>query len=105
MTSSQLDDTATDDAAADAFFAEFGAAARQLPPVAIVIAAFNEQDVVGQVIEALPAQICGLATATVVVSDGSADKTGGVASRSTAARVPRCGSATGWPARVAPGTS
>ena len=79
MTSGQLDDTAIDNAAVGAFFAEFGKTARQLPPVAIVIAAFNEQDVVGQVIEALPAEICGLATAIVVVSDGSADKTGGVA--------------------------
>ena len=79
MTSSQPDDTTVDAAAAGAFFAEFGEAARQLPPVAIVIAAFNEEDVVGQVIEALPAEICGLATAVVVVSDGSADKTGGVA--------------------------
>ena len=79
MTSSQPDDTTVDAAAAGAFFAEFGEAARQLPPVAIVIAAFNEEDVVGQVIEALPAEICGLATAVVVVSDGSADTPGGVA--------------------------
>jgi hypothetical protein len=79
VTSPELDVAAIDSAAAGAFFAEFGDAARQLPPVAIVIAAFNEQDVIGQVIEALPAEICGLATAVVVVSDGSADKTGGVA--------------------------
>jgi hypothetical protein len=68
-----------DDTAAGAFFAEFGEAARSLPPVAIVIAAFNEADVIGQVIEALPAEICGLKTAAVVVSDGSKDKTAGVA--------------------------
>jgi glycosyltransferase involved in cell wall biosynthesis len=35
--------------------------------------------VIGQVIEALPAEICGLKTAAVVVSDGSKDKTAGVA--------------------------
>jgi glycosyltransferase involved in cell wall biosynthesis len=44
-----------------------------------VIAAFNEADVIGQVIEALPATICGLKTAVVVVSDGSKDKTAGAA--------------------------
>ena len=74
MTSPGVDDTAT-----GAFFAEFGEAARTLPPVAIVIAAYNEADVIGQVIEALPAEICGLKTAAVVVSDGSMDKTAGVA--------------------------
>ena len=74
MTSPEVDDTA-----ADAFFAEFGDAARKLPPVAIVIAAYNEADVIGQVIEALPAEICGLKTAAVVVSDGSKDKTAGAA--------------------------
>ena len=74
MTSPGVDDTAT-----GAFFAEFGDAARSLPPVAIVIAAYNEADVIGQVVEALPAEICGLKTAVVVVSDGSKDKTAGVA--------------------------
>jgi hypothetical protein len=69
VTSPEVDDTA-----AGAFFAEFGDAARSLPPVAIVIAAFNEADVIGQVIEALPAK-----TAAVVVTDGSKDKTAGVA--------------------------
>jgi Glycosyl transferase family 2 len=74
VTSPEVDDTT-----AGAFFAEFGEAARKLPPVAIVIAAFNEADVIGQVIEALPAEICGLKTAVIVVSDGSKDKTAGVA--------------------------
>ena len=74
MTSPEVDDTA-----AGAFFAEFGEAARKLPPVAIVIAAYNEADVIGQVIEALPAEICGLKTAVLVVSDGSKDKTAGAA--------------------------
>ncbi len=66
---------AIDDAAAKAFFAEFGEQAEQMPPVAIVIAAYNEQGVIGSVVDALPASICGLGTATVVVSDGSADGT------------------------------
>jgi Glycosyl transferase family 2 len=71
----QVNNAAIDDAAADAFFTDFGDAARALPPVAIVIAAFNEAGVIGRVIEALPAAICGLKTAVVVVSDGSKDKT------------------------------
>jgi glycosyltransferase involved in cell wall biosynthesis len=66
---------AIDDAAAKAFFAEFGEQAEQMPPVAIVIAAYNEQGVIGSVVDALPASICGLATTTVVISDGSADGT------------------------------
>ncbi|HEV8274970.1 MAG TPA: glycosyltransferase family 2 protein [Streptosporangiaceae bacterium] len=75
MTSPKVNNAAIDDAAADAFFTGFGDSARALPPVAIVIAAFNEADVIGRVIEALPATICGLKTAVVVVSDGSKDKT------------------------------
>lgn len=75
MTSPKVNNAAIDDAAADAFFTGFGDSARALPPVAIVIAAFNEADVIGRVIEALPATICGLETAVVVVSDGSKDKT------------------------------
>jgi Glycosyl transferase family 2 len=79
VSSPQVDNTAIDNAAVHAFFAEFGDDARALPPVAIVIAAFNEADVIGQVIEALPATICGLKTAVIVVSDGSKDKTAGAA--------------------------
>ena len=75
MTRPQVNNAAIDDAAAHAFFTDFGDAARALPPVAIVIAAFNEAGVIGRVIEALPATICGLKTAVVVVSDGSKDKT------------------------------
>ena len=44
-----------------------------MPPVAIVIAAYNEQGVIGSVVDALPASICGLTTTAVVVSDSSAD--------------------------------
>jgi hypothetical protein len=79
VSSPHMGNTAIDDAAAHAFFAEFGDDARALPPVAIVIAAFNEADVIGQVIDALPATICGLKTAVIVVSDGSKDKTAGAA--------------------------
>lgn len=75
MTSPKVNNAAIDDAAVDAFFTDLGDAARALPPVAIVIAAFNEAGVIGRVIGALPATICGLKTAVVVVSDGSKDKT------------------------------
>ncbi len=68
-------DEAIDDAAAKAFLAEYGERAEHLPPVAIVIAAYNEQGALGSVVDALPAAICGLDTATVVVSDGSRDET------------------------------
>jgi glycosyltransferase involved in cell wall biosynthesis len=75
MTSTWTDDRVIDDAAAKAFLAEAGDAGEHLPPVAIVIAAYNEQGVIGSVVDALPATICGLATQAVVVSDGSKDET------------------------------
>jgi len=64
-----------DDAAASAFAAEYADRARKLPPVAIVIAAYNEEGALGPVVDALPRTICGLATATIVVVDGSVDGT------------------------------
>jgi len=67
-------DEAVDAAAVTAFFADAGDRAA-LPPVAIVIAAFNEEGVVGSVVDALPPTLCGLATTAIVVSDGSADGT------------------------------
>ena len=40
-----------------------------------MIAAYNEEGGIGPVIEALPATVCGLATAAIVVADGCADGT------------------------------
>jgi len=68
-------DQATDDAAVAAFTGAHGERATSLPPVAIVIAAYNEQGAIGPVIEALPDQVCGLATAAIVVADGCVDGT------------------------------
>jgi glycosyltransferase involved in cell wall biosynthesis len=68
-------DQAIDDAAAAAFTDAYGERATSLPPVAIVIAAYNEEGAIGPVIEALPDQVCGLATAAVVVADGCSDGT------------------------------
>ena len=74
MTSTHQD-AAVDNAAAAAFFSQNGTRATALPPVAIVIAAFNEEGVVGSVIDALPVELCGLETIAIVVSDGSKDGT------------------------------
>jgi glycosyltransferase involved in cell wall biosynthesis len=75
MTYGSPRDQAVDDAAVAAFAQAYGQRAASLPPVVIVIAAYNEAGAVGPVIEALPGQVCGLATATIVVADGCADGT------------------------------
>jgi glycosyltransferase involved in cell wall biosynthesis len=72
---SNLQDQAIDDSAVAAFADTYGERATSLPPVAIVIAAYNEEGAIGPVIEALPEQVCGLATAAIVVADGCADGT------------------------------
>jgi glycosyltransferase involved in cell wall biosynthesis len=65
-----------DGAAIAAFTAEYGV---ELPPVAIIIAAYNEEASVGDVIDAIPGAIAGLDTTTIVVVDGAGDDTAGVA--------------------------
>lgn len=47
--------------------------------VAVVIPAFNEADNIGYVLEQIPAEVCGLETAVLVVDDGSRDGTEEVA--------------------------
>jgi glycosyltransferase involved in cell wall biosynthesis len=69
------DDEVIDSAAIGAFHEEFGERATRLPPIAIVIAAFNEEGAIGPVVEALPAAVAGLDTQTIVVADGCADAT------------------------------
>ena len=68
-------DLAIDNAALEVFGAQYGDRARALPPVAIVIAAYNEEGGIGPVISALPTTVCGLETAAIVVADGCADGT------------------------------
>ena len=68
-------DQAVDDAAVAAFAEAYGERAASLPPVAIVIAAYNEAGAIGPVVEALPEPACGRATATIVVADGCVDGT------------------------------
>jgi glycosyltransferase involved in cell wall biosynthesis len=68
-------DAVIDSAAIRAFTDQYGSRATQLPPVAVVIAAYNEEGAIGPVIEALPASVCGLAVAKIVVSEGAVDGT------------------------------
>lgn len=68
-------DSAVDAAAIETMRAAYGARTLQLPPVALVIAAYNEEGAIGPVIERLPSVVCGLATEVIVVSDGCADGT------------------------------
>jgi glycosyltransferase involved in cell wall biosynthesis len=53
----------------------YGKRAAKLPPVAVVIAAYNEEGSVGHVVERLPTTVCGMATEVIVVADGCADAT------------------------------
>jgi hypothetical protein len=75
VSSAQVDNAAIDTEAVAAFVAEYGERATALPPLAIVIAAYNEQGAIGPVVEALPKEVLGQATAVIVVSDGSKDGT------------------------------
>ncbi len=53
--------------------------------VAILIPAYNEAENVGHVLDEMPAEACGVATAVLVVDDGSRDGTGDVAAAHGAA--------------------
>jgi len=59
------EDQVVDDAVIKTLIDTYGERVTSLPPVAIVIAAYKE----------LPAEVCGLATAVIVVADGCADST------------------------------
>ncbi len=50
-----------------------------LPPVAVLICAYEEEDNLGQVLAKVPATACGLEVAAVVVVDGGEDDTARVA--------------------------
>jgi hypothetical protein len=53
----------------------YGRRVAALPPVALVIAAYNEEGAVGPVVQALPRTVCGLAAEVIVVADGCVDAT------------------------------
>ena len=46
-----------------------------LPPLVVVVPAYNEEETVGAVARSVPAELAGLTTAVIVVDDGSADAT------------------------------
>ncbi len=75
MSTPQIDDEAIDTTASRSFAEQYGTRATAMPPLAIVIAAYNEQGAIGPVIESLPPVISGLDVAKIVVSDGSAYST------------------------------
>jgi glycosyltransferase involved in cell wall biosynthesis len=56
-----------------------GAGALALAPVVVVIPALDEEEAIGTVIDGIPRTACGLAVETIVVDDGSRDRTGAVA--------------------------
>jgi hypothetical protein len=47
--------------------------------IAILVPAYNEAENIGQVLDQMPARVCGIATEVLVVDDGSRDGTGDVA--------------------------
>jgi hypothetical protein len=47
--------------------------------VAVLVPAYNEAENIGYVLERMPAEVCGVQTAVLVVDDGSRDSTGDVA--------------------------
>jgi len=75
MTTAPAEDAVIDGKAVRVFTDQYGSRATELPPLAIVIAAYNEEGAIGPVIETLPATAGGLAVAKIVVSDGAVDGT------------------------------
>jgi len=60
-------------------FRQAGQPERFRGKVAILVPAYNEAENVGTVLDQMPAEVCGVATETLVVDDGSRDGTGDVA--------------------------
>ncbi|MGH3166847.1 MAG: glycosyltransferase family 2 protein [Trebonia sp.] len=68
-------DASIDAEALEVLTDRYGERAKKLPPVAIVIAAYNEEGAVGPVVEVLPRTVCGLKAEVIVVADGCVDST------------------------------
>jgi hypothetical protein len=49
--------------------------------IAILVPAYNEAENIGHVLDQMPSEVCGVATETLVLDDGSRDGTGDVAAR------------------------
>jgi glycosyltransferase involved in cell wall biosynthesis len=75
VTFSDLADAATDADVLRELADTYGERLVTLPPVALVIAAYNEEGTVGPVVAALPRRVCGLAAEVIVVADGCVDAT------------------------------
>jgi Glycosyl transferase family 2 len=60
-------------------FRQAGLPERFRGKIAILIPAYNEAENIGVVLDQIPAAVCGVATAVLVVDDGSRDGTGDVA--------------------------
>jgi glycosyltransferase involved in cell wall biosynthesis len=76
VTYSDLADAVTDADVLRDLADAYGKRVATLPPVALVIAAYNEEGAVGPVVAALPRTLCGLAAEVIVVADGCVDATG-----------------------------
>jgi Glycosyl transferase family 2 len=62
-------------------FRQAGLPERFRDKVAVVIPAYNEAENIGYVLDRIPAEVCGVETAVLVVDDGSRDGTDQVAAR------------------------
>ncbi len=60
-------------------FRQAGLPQRFRGKVAVLVPAYNEAENVGHVLDQIPPEVCGVATETLVVDDGSRDGTGDVA--------------------------
>ena len=75
-------------AAIEAFRAQYGADLT-LAPILVVIAAWNEEESIGEVLRAIPAEVGGTRVETLVVDDGSSDETSSVSLKYDRVRVVR----------------
>jgi Glycosyl transferase family 2 len=66
-------------------FSETGHPERFRDRIGVLVPAYNEADSVGYVLDRIPAEVCGLETAVLVVDDGSRDGTGEIAAERGAA--------------------
>lgn len=67
------------DAQVEADFAKRGGFGDKRPEVVVVIAAYNEQDCIGEVLDEIPDQLLGMSTVPLVVVDGDTDATAKIA--------------------------
>lgn len=76
-------------ASARAAFNDRYGADLKFAPILVVIAAYNEEDSLGEVLDAIAPEVCGLPVDTLVVDDGSSDATASVAEKYERVRLAR----------------